>query len=129
MTTRNKREKHQHSQTHNYFKTAPVLFGYFWLLTRRTITQTIPIHQSIIRLPGRLRNKHAGGVRWYHNFPATTSDNMRASRIQEKLYDANQDLKNPSTSLQHTQMRWKTLERAENQSEPSPSFERSLKKL
>ena len=102
---------------------------YFWLLTRRTITQTIPIHQSIIRLPGRLRNKHAGGVRLYHNFPATTSDKMRASRIQEKLYDANQRLKNPSTSLQHAQMRWKAFERAENQSEPSPSFERSLKKL
>ena len=58
---------------------------YFWLLTRRTMTQTIPIHQSIIRLPGRLQNKHTVGVILYHNFPATTSDKMRASRIQKSF--------------------------------------------
>ena len=86
-----------------------MLFGYFWLSNRRTIAQTIPCHQSIISLPNRLKNKHAGGVTWYHNVPTTASDNTSARRIQEKLYHANQYLKNPATSLQHIQRRWKTL--------------------
>ena len=85
ITTRHKKEKQQQDQTPNYFKAAQCFLVYFWLLTRRTITRTIPIHQSIIRLPGRLQNKHTVGVILYHNFPATTSDKMRASRIQEKL--------------------------------------------